>query len=148
MPEIRTRLAELCRAHEIAPDLKQELEQIDRELRDMQDRTEQLQRQLSGTTTGLQGDGIDAEKLSEVFESLSRLCHRINNPLTSIMGRSQMLQLKSPMKDDDQLTKSLGVIDESTKRMAALIQELSNTVCQARKEFVADRGEGRRSDRC
>ena len=81
---------------------------------------------------------LDVEKLGEVFGSLSRLCHRINNPLTSIMGRSQMLQLKFNDCENEQLAKSVGVIDESARRVAALIQELANVVCQARKELVED----------
>ena len=85
------------------------------------------------------GDGlqtIDAEMLGELFSSLSRLCHHINNPLTSVMGRAQMLQMKVAQGGDEQLAKSAAVIEESARRVADLVQELANLVCQGRKEFV------------
>ena len=97
------------------------------------------QQDLDEIMANRHGDGpqtIDAEKLGELFSSLSRLCHQINNPLTSVMGRAQMLQMKVAQGGDEQLAKSTAVIEESAKRVADLIQELANLVCQAKKEFV------------
>jgi len=80
---------------------------------------------------------VDIELLGELFTSVARLCHKINNPLTSIMGRAQMLQMKVKQGDgDEKLGKSVEVIEGSSKRVAALVQELANLVCQGRKEFV------------
>jgi nitrogen-specific signal transduction histidine kinase len=79
---------------------------------------------------------IDGEMLGELFTSLSRLCHQINNPLTSVMGRAQMLQMKVAPGGDEQLAKTAAVIEESAKRVAKLVQELANLVCQGKKEFV------------
>ena len=80
---------------------------------------------------------VDIALLGELFASVARLCHKINNPLTSIMGRAQMLQLRIKQSEgDEKLGKSVEVIEESSKRVAALVQELANLVCQGRKEFV------------
>jgi len=79
---------------------------------------------------------IDPEALATLFGELSRQCHKINNPLTSIMGRAQMMEMKLKRGSDEQLVKSVTVIQESAKRVAGLIQELANLVCQARKEYV------------
>jgi len=80
---------------------------------------------------------VDIELLGELFASVARLCHKINNPLTSIMGRAQMLQMKVQQGDgDEKLGRSVEVIEESSKRVAALVQELANLICQGRKEFV------------
>jgi signal transduction histidine kinase len=78
---------------------------------------------------------VDQTVLNELFQSLSRLCHKINNPLTSIMGRAQMVQLQL-RGADDKIGKSIDVIEESVKRVAGLVQELANLVCQGRKELV------------
>lgn len=97
------------------------------------------QHDLDEIMVNRQGDGpqtIDAEKLGALFTALSRLCHQINNPLTSVMGRAQMLQMKVAQGGDEQLAKSTAVIEESAKRVADLVQELANLVCQAKKEFV------------
>lgn len=122
---------------------ERELARVERELTDAQSRAERLQRQLDDTMAELDPDAarptvaVDIELLGELLGSLSRLCHKINNPLTSILGRAQMLQLKVKQGlGDEKLRKSVQVIEESAKRVANLIQELANLVCQGRKEFV------------
>ena len=79
---------------------------------------------------------IDPEVLGELLNEIAKQCHKINNPLTSIMGRAQMMESKIKQASDPQLAKSVTVIQESAKRVAALIQELANIVCQSRKELV------------
>ena len=79
---------------------------------------------------------VDVRALGELFSTLSRLCHKINNPLTSIMGRAQLLQAKVKKSRDDGLGKSVGVIEESSKRVAGLVQELATLVVQGRTEFA------------
>ena len=79
---------------------------------------------------------VNIALLAELFGSLSRLCHKINNPLTSIMGRAQILRLQAPSDRDEKLYRSIKVIEESSGRVAALVQELASLICQGRKEFV------------
>jgi signal transduction histidine kinase len=134
--QLQTQGASLEEAREV----ERELERVDWELDDASARTEQLRDRLDAAMTRLEAAAADApidrESLGELFGSLSRLCHKINNPLTSVMGRAQMLQLKVQQSQDAQLTKSIGVIEESARRVADLVQELASQVCQGRKEFV------------
>ena len=53
---------------------------------------------------------LDIALLSDLFGSISRLCHKITNPLTSIMGRAQMLQMRV----------ATGSVDEKTAKLTAL----------------------------
>jgi len=120
---------------------EQAMDRVDREIRDAEARNRTLQRHLETTMAEMVRDAgetaeVDVRALGELFSTLSRLCHKINNPLTSIMGRAQMLQAK--VKEDDGLGKSVGVIEESSKRVAGLIQEMANLVVQGRKEFAED----------
>jgi signal transduction histidine kinase len=119
----------------------QALDRVDHELRVAQARSEALQRELENTVSELDHGApsspvVDAERLGELFDSVSKLCHKINNPLTSLMGRAQMMEFKVKQGADEQLAKSVGVIQDSAKRVASLIQELANLVCQSRKELV------------
>jgi signal transduction histidine kinase len=128
--------ATLDEAHEV----DRELRRVDREIDDASARTEQLRSRLDAAMTRLEAatadPPFDLEALRELFQSLSRLCHKINNPLTSVMGRAQMLQLKVQPGQDEQLARSITVIEESARRVADLVQELAGLVCQGRKEFV------------
>lgn len=63
---------------------------------------------------------------SEFFATLRELCHRINNPLTTLIGRSQLLSMTA--KDDPGLLKSAQAIGESSERIAAYVRELSGVV--------------------
>jgi signal transduction histidine kinase len=125
---------------EEARDVDRALRRVDREIDDASARTEQLRSRLDAAMTRLEAatadPPFDLEALRELFQSLSRLCHKINNPLTSVMGRAQMLQLKVHPGQDAQLARSITVIEESARRVADLVQELAGLVCQGRKEFV------------
>ena len=62
----------------------------------------------------------------ERFACLADLAHKINNPLTSVMGRAQLLRLKQD--GDPAVKKAVGVIDEATQRIAAYVRELAQIV--------------------
>lgn len=81
---------------------------------------------------------VDVDALGELLSNLARLCHKINNPLTSVMGRAQMMQMRLEKQGsvDEASKKSVAVIEESAKRVAGLVQEMANLVCHGRKEFV------------
>ena len=125
---------------EDARDVERALVEVDRTLSNASVNAEKLQRRLDDAMVELDavspGPPIDRQLLNELFGSIARLCHKINNPLTSIMGRAQMLQLKVKQGPDEQLAKSVGVIEESSKRVADLVQELANLICQGRKKFA------------
>ncbi len=77
-----------------------------------------------------------SEKLGGLFDELLVLCHKINNPLTSVLGRAQIMQLKLAGDTESPWTKPIRVVEESAKRVAALVQELANLLCVGRKVFV------------
>ncbi|HKQ63117.1 MAG TPA: histidine kinase dimerization/phospho-acceptor domain-containing protein, partial [Candidatus Polarisedimenticolaceae bacterium] len=74
------------------------------------------------------------DKLAEVMRTLAVLNHKINNPLTALMGRAQLLQLRKG--DDPHVSKAAEVIEESAKRITAYLRELSKVVQEGREEAL------------
>jgi PAS domain-containing protein len=74
------------------------------------------------------------ERLGEVLRTLSVLSHKINTPLTALMGRAQILQAKQGT--DPQVVKAATVIQESAQRIAELIRELAQVVKSGHQEAV------------
>ncbi len=75
-------------------------------------------------------------ELREILEAQRKLCHSINNPLTAILGRAQMLQLKG--RGDPQLAKTIEIIEESAKRVASDVRQLSELIQRARERLAGD----------
>jgi len=73
------------------------------------------------------------ERLALVMKTLSVLSHKINNPLTTLLGRAQMLKL---LDKGPQVAKTADVIEESSKRIAAYIGELALVVKEGREESL------------
>jgi len=71
----------------------------------------------------------------ELMGEVAGMCHRINNPLTSLLGRAQMLQLKPDPQPED-LAKAVVVIEDSARRIAGLVQELGHLVCHGKEELL------------
>jgi signal transduction histidine kinase len=63
------------------------------------------------------------EKMHGLMQTIGMLTHQINNPLTSLLGRAQILRMKSQGNED--VLKAAAVIEESARRIAGLIQDLS-----------------------
>ena len=63
------------------------------------------------------------EKMHGLMQTIGMLTHQINNPLTSLLGRAQILKMKSQGNED--VLKAAEVIEESARRIAGLIQDLS-----------------------
>ncbi len=118
-------------------DARQVLLQLERDLSKVeQNPTETLPEQNSSSSPP-GAAAVDVELLRDLLGALARLCHKINNPLTSIMGRAQIMQMKLEADTaDDKTSRSVQVIEESAKRVAALVQELAGLVCQGSKELV------------
>jgi len=74
------------------------------------------------------------EKLGEVLRTLGVLSHKINNPLTALLGRAQLL--KANRNADPSVVKAAAVIEESSQRIAELIRELAHVVKEGRQEAV------------
>ena len=69
---------------------------------------------------------VRLEKLAEVLKTLSVLSHKINNPLTALLGRAQILQAQK--SDDPNVVKAAAVIEDASLRIADLIRELAQVV--------------------
>jgi signal transduction histidine kinase len=70
------------------------------------------------------------ERLHGLFADQAELCHKINNPLTSLIGRAQILRLKGGQ--DPTVAKATEVIEASAKRVAELVRELSQKIHEGR----------------
>jgi signal transduction histidine kinase len=77
---------------------------------------------------------VRLEKLAEVLKTLSVLSHKINNPLTALLGRAQILQAQKA--SDPSVVKAAAVIEEASLRIADLIRELAQVVRDGRQDAV------------
>jgi signal transduction histidine kinase len=74
------------------------------------------------------------ERLHEVLKTLGVLSHKINNPLTALLGRAQLLRARADA--DPAVAKSAEVVEESARRVADLIRELATVAKEARADAV------------
>ncbi len=79
---------------------------------------------------------VRLEKLAEVLKTLSVLSHKINNPLTALLGRAQILQAHKT--NDPGVVKAAAVIEDASLRIADLIRELAQVVKDGRQGAVDD----------
>jgi signal transduction histidine kinase len=77
------------------------------------------------------------ERLEELFGRLAGLSHKINNPLTSLLGRAQMLQMNRNL--DPPAHKAVEVVSESARRVAEHMRELTDVVREGRELIDAGR---------
>ncbi len=77
---------------------------------------------------------VRLEKLAGVLKTLSVLSHKINNPLTALLGRAQILQARK--FDDPSVAKAAAVIEDASIRIADLIRELAQVVKDGRQDAV------------
>ncbi len=77
---------------------------------------------------------VRLEKLAEALKTLSVLSHKINNPLTALLGRAQILQAQK--SGDPGVAKAAAVIEEASMRIAGLIRELAQVVKDGRQDAV------------
>jgi PAS domain-containing protein len=64
-----------------------------------------------------------SERMDDMLRTIGILAHKINNPLTALLGRAQMLRMG--VDDPAVREKALQVIEESSRRIAGLIRHLS-----------------------
>ncbi|HSW39551.1 MAG TPA: GAF domain-containing protein, partial [Acidobacteriota bacterium] len=70
----------------------------------------------------LQQQLIQSEKLSAIGELISGIAHELNNPLTGVMGYSQLLQLRKDL--DDRAKENLHKINNLALRCQKIVQNL------------------------
>jgi len=92
--------------------------------------------EVQETTDGNLSDARrrELEELGEFMNEISQIAHAINNPLTSLMGRAQLLTIRKDL--DPKVTKAAQVIEASAQRIAAHVRELAHAVRTRREEIL------------
>lgn len=75
---------------------------------------------------------LEAERLAELLRTVGALGHKINNPLTALLGRAQLLRAR--VEADPGVAKAARVIEESATRIADLIRQLGAVAKEGRRE--------------
>ncbi|HXV77499.1 MAG TPA: histidine kinase dimerization/phospho-acceptor domain-containing protein [Candidatus Polarisedimenticolaceae bacterium] len=102
-------------------------------------------RSSSGPTDGLAKRRAELERLDaaiervlqdqrETWERMAALSHKINNPLTSLIGRAQLLRHRHG--NDEYVRHAAEVIEESSRRVADYLRELTGLVKERQQEIV------------
>jgi len=81
------------------------------------------------------------EKTDALLETIGMLTHQINNPLTSILGRAQILRLKG--KDNPDVLKAATIVENSARRISDLISHLTGLAKggdHKELEYLIDKG--------
>ncbi len=84
-----------------------------------------------GTLRATQGQLVQSEKLSGIGEFVAGVAHELNNPLTTVMGFSEMLQ-KQP--GDEQQKRKLDMIHKNARRCHKIVQNLLSFARQSKPE--------------
>jgi signal transduction histidine kinase len=66
----------------------------------------------------------------EVWDQLADLSHKINNPLTSLLGRAQLLRNRG--SSDPYVARAAEVIEECSRRIADHLREITALVKEHR----------------
>jgi len=114
-------LNERCRTHGIDPALIGAGQDMEMVLAELESAIEARERHLIAL-------------MQEMMETLGILSHKINNPLTSLLGRAQLLRVSG--ETDPKTRKAAEVIEESARRIAEYIRELANVVSDNRQEVA------------
>lgn len=96
-------------------------------------RQRERQTATANELTRLQGQLVQAEKLSAIGELVSGVAHELNNPLTSIIGFSELL-LTAP--EPGSIQKRLKIIQSEALRCSKIIE---NLLAFARREAFSPR---------
>ncbi len=80
----------------------------------------------------LQQQLIQSEKLSAIGELISGIAHELNNPLTGVMGYSQLLQMRADL--DERARESLVKINHLAARCQKIVQNLLSFARKQRPE--------------
>jgi len=104
----------------------EELERLNEELNRGRERERRMQEQQAQ-------ERHRVERLALVMKTLSVLSHKINNPLTTLLGRAQMLKM---FGTEPEVAKAADAIEQSSKRIATYIGELALAVKEGREESL------------
>jgi len=82
----------------------------------------------------LEKEILERERFEGVIEMAGAACHHLNQPLTNILARAQMLMKEMDKKDPGQ--HSLGIIEKEAARMAQITQKIQNVTSYATEPYV------------
>jgi nitrogen-specific signal transduction histidine kinase/ActR/RegA family two-component response regulator len=94
------------------------------ELREMRDSLEQKVRERTAKLKATQSELVQAAKLSALGQLVSGVAHEINNPLTSILGYSELVLRRPEL--DARLRVHLQTIRDEAVRLKSLVANLSS----------------------
>ena len=77
---------------------------------------------------------VAVDEHDQVWDQLADLSHKINNPLTSLLGRAQLLRQRS--NSDPYVARAAEVIEDCSRRIADHLREMTALV----KEHRGDDG--------
>ncbi len=79
---------------------------------------------------------VETEKQVLIAELAGTTAHELNQPLTSIMGYSELL--KRRMDDEDPNVRSVGIIMSEAERMADIVRKIGKITRYETKSYVGD----------
>ena len=86
---------------------------------------------IGGVSAPPDSDAARIEKLGDLLATVGVLIHKINNPLTALVGRAQLLRMQGELPP--RVVRGAEVIEESSRRIAELTRELASRVKEGRR---------------
>ncbi len=77
-----------------------------------------------------------AVRMEQALKAVRVMTHRINNPLTTILGRAQMLRNQLP--PESEAIRGVSVIEESASRIADLVKGLAEAARSGEEQSILD----------
>ncbi len=77
---------------------------------------------------------VDSEKAAAIAELAGTTAHELNQPLTSIMGYSEMMQRRMP--EDDPNQRALNIIFRESDRMAKIVRKIGQITRYKTKDYL------------
>ncbi|MFH0809163.1 MAG: PAS domain S-box protein [Pseudomonadota bacterium] len=77
---------------------------------------------------------MQSEKLAALGELISGVAHELNNPLTTVVGRSQLLALRGLIDGEEKLKRDLKIISQEALRASKIVHNLLTFARRQRPE--------------
>jgi signal transduction histidine kinase len=103
----------------------------------LQDRNEQLSNALAELQEA-QGKLVEQERLAAIGELVVTVNHEINNPLTSIIGLGEIMELSAATLSPAKLQEAARGIVKEAKRIQEITNRLSRITTSASTNYVGD----------
>ena len=85
---------------------------------------------MSQPTRSDESGPATASEHDQIWDQLADLSHKINNPLTSLLGRAQLLRQRG--NSDPYVVRAAEVIEDCSRRIADHLREMSTLVREHR----------------